>query len=338
MVVRVVTLLTSLACLASLACSSGGDGGAPTSNADAGLVADASGDVRPDVAIDADSPARRAADAACAEQSTAYCARLDQCYSAYMMAAFGDASTCAARLQLACTPPLLASGSSTTPADVRACAAALPTADCVALFGNDDPPDACKSKPGTLADRAACSFDAQCAGGKCALGAGVVCGTCTTRSASGGACDTASDCAYGLVCGGGVCVVAAAATGFCDATHPCTTSVICEDNVNTCVAALGVDQVCDPSDDLCDQVHGLFCEPLGMRCTPVMFAPTGACGTTNAGFVVCTRGGVCVGANPRCVPSAADGARCDDSAGPRCLAPATCSGGTCVVKNEYSCL
>jgi len=52
-------------------------------------------------------------------------------------------------------------------------------------------------------------------------------------------------------------------------------------------------------------------------------------------FIVCGAAGLCV--NGKCVAAAADGAACDATNGPPCMADAVCAGSKCVVPDPAAC-
>lgn len=311
----------------SAACSSSG-----TATADAGApdAADAS-------RVDVDPRVRGDAQAACARRATAYCARLASCYPTEARALFGNVPTCEATIAIACTPTLLARGSTTTPADVDACAAAIPGAACEALFGGNDPPDACKTKRGTLTDGATCGFGAQCASARCAIGG--ACGQCAAPAGADEACTDTFDCAYGLVCADGACAAPRGMNEACNARRPCKLPLICD--MGNCAAPLPLGEPCRRADDTCDRTAALYCTPYS-ECDVATFATRGACGPiAGGGFAICAAGTACWRGGTgvmECVPLAPFGAACDDRAGPGCLAPATCVNHVCVVKTEASCL
>src|SRR5579883_572139 len=197
-----VRLVALLALFVVAGCSSKASS-TPSAN-DGGLAVLEAGDSA-DGAPPIDPQVRAAAQTACTMQANAYCAKLEACYPVDLAIQFNDVASCAAAFALTCTPGLLAKGSLTKPSDVDACTAAIPGADCAALFGRHSPPDACKSKPGALATGAACAFDAQCTGGFCAPEAGA-CGVCGRRATAGEPCTDTTACDYGLVCGSAGCV------------------------------------------------------------------------------------------------------------------------------------
>jgi hypothetical protein len=66
------------------------------------------------------------------------------------------------------------------------------------------------------------------------------------------------------------------------------------------------------------------------------------CGiVNNTTYTACAAGGLCKGASGltagTCQATAADGAACDDTAGPPCLSPAVCSGGVCKISDPGTC-
>lgn len=297
--------------------------------------------VRADAGLDAsanasDAKLRTAATDACNAQSDAYCKRLATCFPTFVAVAFGDEATCAARVALECIPSILAQGSKTTPDDARACAGALGSADCADLFGN--PPDACKTKPGTLSDGSPCAFDAQCAGRLCVAPDG--CGKCTSRAAAGASCSATSPCDYGLVCAGGSCVAPQAEGASCADAHPCKAPLQCRSGKCTAPGEDGA--ACDPAKNApvstCDGNAGLWCEPTSKKCKSVVMSSDGTCGRVNKGadLALCSKSSQCVPVDGgvACMSAAHDNASCAHAS---CLAPARCVSGTCTIMTEASC-
>jgi hypothetical protein len=71
-------------------------------------------------------------------------------------------------------------------------------------------------------------------------------------------------------------------------------------------------------------------------CTPVVYAKVGeACGITGMMYAVCTASADCK--MQKCVAPATDGAPCDATNGPGCLAPAKCVGGLCKLEDPAAC-
>jgi hypothetical protein len=325
----------ALAGCGSSSVSAAGDGGGGN---EAGIDADA--DARAP-----DDPRRPAADAACSERATAYCARLDACFHAELARVYGDASRCEARQKLSCTPAVLAAGSATTPDDVRACASALAGATCDDLFVVHRAPAACHAKAGSLANDASCGFDAQCASSHC-YGAGaalVGCGHCAPRASDGGACANANDCDDGLVCAKTArCRAPLDIGGTCSDDAPCKATSLCLQG--KCIAWLGEGDVCDGSADTCDRSRALWCNFVAHRCEAAKPLIGGSdCALVASGppgAAYCTASSACAEKTPNaftCLTAASDGAACDRNKGPLCMPPAFCDRGTCNVITESSC-
>jgi hypothetical protein len=120
-------------------------------------------------------------------------------------------------------------------------------------------------------------------------------------------------------------------------------------------AASAVGATCDPTARTapgCDRSRGLFCNATSKTCTAVTFAANGAaCGVGADGNLIDCTGGVCYGstiggANPTmgtCKSDATDGAACDTTNGPGCVAPARCvtgagsTAGTCTLPDATKC-
>ena len=319
-------------------CSWGIAFGCGSSNTAGGIATD--GGARDDASLDAgatEDPRRPDADAACADRAKAYCDKLFACFDAVVVSTYGDVTRCAERQKLACVPAILATGSTTTAGDVRACAAALPGATCEDLFTLHAPPVACRPKAGSGAGGATCAFDSQCATSRCNEAGG--CGSCTTRSSEGKDCRITDDCEYGLTCAASSkCRALVAVGAACSDDAPCKPPAGCLQS--QCVAALEQGDVCDPLVDLCDPYRALSCEPIGKRCARVKFLPPGAdCAGYFPGSARCATSSVCKKSDTtsRCLAAAADGELCDASAGPLCMAPAICSQGHCLVVDENTC-
>jgi len=279
------------------------------------------------------------ADQACTDAATALCTQLQNCEGPVVTIGYGDLATCQARAKLSCTPALMAPGTSQTPEHLDGCAKAAAAVSCGQLFSRDTP-DACKPKSGTLADGRGCGDDPQCANSYCKKSANEVCGVCSARAAAGAACDGNDDCDYKLVCAMGLCVAPGAVGASCDDGHPCVTPNVC--SASLCAAPVGAGMACDPVIKNCDGTQGLYCDPQTRLCKPAGFAePGGSCGVVNGGYVACSGGGHCklgVGSlMGTCLAPAADGAACDPTTGPDCLAPAQCVSSVCKLPNAASC-
>jgi hypothetical protein len=338
----VASTLGALA-LADCAGSSGGSMGTASDGGADGTTFDA----YVDAPLDVDPATRAAALAACATESAAYCARAGACFPTFLAETFGDVTTCEARLTLSCVPTVLSVGSQTTAADVQACAAALPTADCDAVFVDNAPPAACETIAGTLSAGSKCAFGEQCKGALCNVGPSG-CGSCVGRNEAGVDCSSTDECTYGTVCASGTCVAPMGEAGSpCVLSTPCTAPNRCAGGTLTCTPPLEAGAFCNPNlDNACDSTQSVQCipapdPPLGGVCAPPTLVASGACGEVGSVFVACTGGGVCANVDGNgqgtCMAPAADGAPCDGNDGPLCLPPAICVSGTCVVDDENSC-
>ena len=282
------------------------------------------------------------ADQASADVANAYCNRAQSCAPAYITVSFGDVATCATRLKATLLPSMGATGVTETPAQYEACAAAVPNATCSDLLARTLP-GPCQPVPGTLAAGAACAVDGQCASTHCGLPSNAACGACAELAATGSACGVDNDCQAGMTCQGTpqLCVAYGAENASCDTTHPCRPDLGCKSG--SCTAPSPVGTACQAAAE-CDNLHGVFCNPLTMMCENISFAgPSSACGLVNKQLVVCTGpGSLCTGETApsytgSCVPYAADGAACDATNGPLCNAGAVCAGGQCVVPDPTRC-
>jgi hypothetical protein len=75
-----------------------------------------------------------------------------------------------------------------------------------------------------------------------------------------------------------------------------------------------------------------------MKCRKILFAGAGmACGpSVNGEWVMCSEMGYC-GMGGVCIPHAADGATCDQQAGPLCSVLSGCTGGVCRAEDPSGC-
>jgi hypothetical protein len=282
------------------------------------------------------------ADKACTDLALSLCTQIQSCAPALISLNYGDVATCQARAKIGCLPSLMAPSTSATPDKLDGCASALTSASCDALFVRDTP-KACIPDPGKLANGTACGDDAQCVNAYCKKASGQVCGVCSMRAAAGGACTIADDCDYKLTCASSVCVTPGAVGAVCDGGHPCAAPNVCKGG--TCAAPGEAGASCTPSagGGDCDLPKGLFCNPQSMVCAQLTFAaPGAACGFVGGNVVACSGGARCKTstASPfsgTCLAPAADGAACDATNGPDCVAPAECVNGACKLPSPASC-
>jgi len=283
------------------------------------------------------------ADQACTNAATALCAKIDSCTALAIATQYGDQPTCVARAKLSCIPNLAAPGTSQTPANLDTCASAVGGISCSALSQNS-PPEACKVKPGAVANGGACAQDAQCVSTAC-IDTGITgCGTCGPRVAIGGACGAKGQgpCDYGSICSGGVCKKQASAGEACGTGSDCSFGLICKTNVCATPDAAGA--TCTPGTgdvDTCDKAKGQFCQPVKKQCAAVKQASiNAACGLeTNGDLTVCIGGAYCkIGAQPLqgvCTKLVADGGACSDK--DPCQSPAACIASVCKIVDPSSC-
>jgi hypothetical protein len=310
--------------LAAAACSSSSSSGGNTG--DGGTGGDASVD-----------PAK-----ACNDLASAYCAKIQSCVPYFVEITFGDVPTCVSRASASCTTAAGATGTSATAGTNEACGTALSAESCDDIL-DGKPPTACVIAPGTLASGAACGEDAQCASAFCGKPAGKYCGTCAAPPAAGAAC-VGGRCGPSLACGANaMCVTPGASGATCDANTPCLTTLSCGGGKCTTPVAAGA--TCDPKQMTtagCQTTSGYFCNAATTKCEQVTIATANeACGIVHGGLTLCSGLGFCRGATStapgKCIAAAANGAACDDTMGPSCMAGAHCVNAICVADDPATC-
>jgi Dickkopf N-terminal cysteine-rich region len=286
------------------------------------------------------------ADSACTDLASAICGKIDSCVHINLLRSYGDLAGCTSRFKPTCTSSFPAKGSGATADNVEACAQGYSAATCADLIAGKAVTGC--DVHGTLAAGAACANSVQCSGQNsyCNIFAGQTCGVCATLAAAGGTCQVDTDCESGLLCGfastanTGACVAPGAAGAACDGPHPCGGGLACVNAV--CSPRVGEGSACDPTVDNCDGTQALYCDQTSSLCKKVKTANAGeACGfLADGSLTLCTRSSTCQATAAQmgiCLAAAADGATCDPSAGPGCLAPAVCVNGACTVVNPASC-
>ena len=274
---------------------------------------------------------------ACAALGSSVCAKVNECSPFLLELSYGDLATCEARVALGCSPSTFDSpGSTTKPIDTVACSDAFAATSCDDLYGRKLPAG-CDFNPGTLANGMVCGREVQCASGYCGK-QGDICGVCTTPAAAGAACKESEDCEPGLACAQDKCAAIGGVGATCDAAAPCKVGLPCSGG--KCIMPLGAGQPCDPASPTCDLLKGLGCNMMGI-CQQVKIAAAGeACGLQGTDYIACKGGAFCkmaMGGAGTCLAPAADGAACDEVAGPKCLPGARCSGAVCVLSDGSSC-
>jgi hypothetical protein len=264
-------------------------------------------------------------DEGCDQEAKALCDSLNGCAPIALQVYYGDEATCIARASLSCKTDQSVGGITRTADDLSSCARALATASCADLLA-DNYPAACQMNPGTVVNGAACGSDWQCGSSFC--NKTTMCGVCSPRAAVGGDCTADDGCAQELVCANKKCAKPAGPGEDCNLPgQPCRSDLYCPTSNGSakCAAKVGAGGACADSDQACDLVKGVFCNPIDHTCETLSVAKGGdACGlamkTICVGFIApCSNfltSGVC--ANP-----AQDGEACG-MGGKVCVPPATC--------------
>ncbi len=270
---------------------------------------------------------------ACLRVVADFCAKFNSCAPLFIQNEFGDVKTCEARLLIDCLNDGNAPGTGQTVDNILACQAIAKAATCSQFVSNRV--TSCDTK-GALADAAACGSDAQCKSGYCAKNSNSTCGTCSPVVGVGKACQDDSGCEAGLSCGDTrVCLKTVSLGEACDNTNQCAGGFYCK-AAKCAAAAETVGAACD-GDGSCNFLQGLYCTAAKV-CAAIKTAATGeACGAALGTAAVCTGGGKCSPneQNGTCQKVAKDGEVCSDTI--RCLTPAVCSGGKCVLPDSAAC-
>lgn len=280
------------------------------------------------------------AETACNDVATALCEKIESCASLLSKVVYADKETCIARNKINCVSSFDAPGTSATPSRASQCARDAKSASCDDLLGRT-PPESCRTLPGTLDDGAACGHDAQCKNKLCRLADSSSCGACSSLGGPGATCERDDECDYGASCVGGKCATRGKVGAACSDSAPCLATLTCVGGV--CAAPLTAGAPCTfkASENACDQINGYYCHPKTNVCTAFGTAPPGGqCEFTADKAVVCTASD-CKRASGEqtgsCIAPAADGAACDDAAGPKCMAPARCTKGVCTITDPATC-
>lgn len=306
------------------------------------------------------------ADQACQDVANARCARRQACSNGSSVTrAYGDLATCVAREKLVCSDALAARGTGQSAASQEKCASAIAAQSCSDFFlGN--PPAVCVAT-GAFSNASSCAFNSQCSTSYCTNDKNAACGSCGQAPVAGSDCGT-STCARGLSCitttsatgSSQTCVAEGPQGAACNRNAPCAPGLTCVGITLTAsgscmVAATAAGAACDPTAKTgagCDRNQGLWCNPQSKSCTAITYVGSGQpCGEGTDGNVSdCSAGAGCYGATFGMMPTlgvckapAADGATCDITNGPPCLAPARCvtamgsTAGTCMVPDASKC-
>ncbi len=294
------------------------------------------------------------AEQACSDYANGICNRVSACTTLFLQAEWGDSATCITRYKAICASALSAPNTGITPDRAVTCSKAITNASCDDLLNRNSPAE-CRSIAGTVANGAACGDDSQCVSAYCNHPANAVCGTCSpARAKSGEACATDENCDYQLTCSKArVCVAYGGMGATCDDNHPCVASLACTVPAGsmmpqgTCAKPSAEGQACTSGVGVgsCDiTTVGDYCNPKSKVCEKLGLASgTGDCGydAQTGKLTVCTQRGTCPGVDTgmitKCIPAAADGAACNVTTGPKCLAGAQCVNGICKVSDPSSC-
>jgi hypothetical protein len=301
------------------------------------------------IACSSSSSSSVSVDQACADYANALCTKANTCGALFVELAYGDVATCMARFKPICASAFAAKGTSITTSRAEACVTAFGSAGCDAIFDRNTPSD-CRATPGTLANGTACGDDNQCASAYCHKAANATCGTCgTARAKAGEACAIDENCDYGLACAASVCVARGQSGATCDAGHPCASALYCKvargATSGTCATPAAEGAMCSGTQgEGCLFVSGDFCNPKTSVCQKAGVASGGAsCGydAASGNFTFCSANGTCrtpMGSMMgTCLAAAADGAMCDATNGPKCMAGSTCVSAVCQKQDPSTC-
>jgi hypothetical protein len=278
-------------------------------------------------------------DVACQKLADVFCNKLNTCSPILVSTSYGDVATCITRYNIGCLGVLTAAGSQLSAAQISDCGNATSAQSCASLL-DPAPPDACRARPGTLANGVACAEDHQCVGAYCKKGSGSSCGVCSKRVAAGEPCTSEDDCDYGLACPVQTCVMYVDMGTACDKEKPCRDPAVCVQGA--CANPGGAGAACDSLAGNCNTLAGLFCNPLTKICETVKVAKDGeSCGLLSTGITVCHGSGKCktgVGVvKGTCMKAANDGEACDAMQGPNCQPPASCVNNVCKLDDPAAC-
>lgn len=282
---------------------------------------------------------------ACTDISAAFCAKFNSCAPLYISLSYPDIATCQTRVINGCTSFPTANGSKLTADQIEACAKAVQAASCSTIIdgGVGSLPECNVS--GTLDNGKPCAGNYQCSSGFCPVDSKTQCGTCAAQTNVGDACVDTS-CSAGQTCVTsstdkvGKCQKPAAAGADC--TGSCVYGTSCVSG--KCTAYLKDGDACDATNGpTCDLANGYVCKVVSGttagKCGKITLPKTGeACDVST--YWICggsARCSVTGSGSGTCQAPAADGASCDATKGPDCMAPASCVSGVCKLTDVNSC-
>ncbi|MFZ4580604.1 MAG: hypothetical protein ACOYOB_19640, partial [Myxococcota bacterium] len=304
-----------------------------------------SGDV--DAAAEVDTAPPITVGAACAAFGVANCERQFTCspYGAGLF--YADEAACRLEVAAACEVTLGLPDVLTAPSEILGCASLLAAQSCDAYYGTTIVAT-CGLSGGKRQLGAVCAEGAQCASRHCGgsvpwnAQAPGFCGVCIPVVPSGESCADAVECASGSECTDDVCVPISPTNGPCDATHVCPATNFCDSG--HCATSLKAGAVCNPDNDGCDILAGLYCESTKGVCELMVLAKVGEpCGfddKTNA-LLLCAGGATCIEVDPVagtfvCMATVGEGTKCDAQAGPDCNTGFECMG-SCIQQDPLLC-
>jgi hypothetical protein len=241
---------------------------------------------------------------------------------------YGDEAACVEREVLARVMMASLPDTAVTVDVMQTCAALRSDQSCAEVAWGD--PVEC-APAGGRTDGSPCVDAVQCASRWCD-GPPYGCGVCAEMPGTGAPCDVDRECARGYWCmPDGACGVPAGPGEPCDDVALCGVGLSCA--AGACVSTMSAGDACDPEAGVnCDwMTEELVCNS-GV-CAAIAWAEPGEqCGwvssvwTNCAGLTRCTA----TGDLSFCTNAPVDGGSCDLDAGPFCMWPAECVGGTCV--------
>jgi hypothetical protein len=279
------------------------------------------------------------ADQACDQMAQAMCNRVNDCAPPALPLYYVDMPTCLARVKLGCTKDQEDADITRTPAEIVACAQALPGATCDDLLAKMVPA-ACQTKPGARLNGEGCGASLQCMSAHCEVTAGT-CGTCAPQSAANGACTSDDGCVVGLVCANKKCVAPGGVGAACSDNNPCRGNLNCNKNTSMCETLQPAGTLCGGDPGVCDVFHGAACNVFKAQanqdCETLSVATGGnPCGIVNGGLTLCVLNNSCTAlVNGVCPNPAMDGQTCDSNV--HCIPPASCSNGLCRFPSVAGC-
>lgn len=294
----------------------------------------------------------------CQALARAVCDRLLTCAPTALHYGLGTTSfsfttldQCRERHALACRATMALPSSSIDDAAVKGCAERVSVLPCDRLDVSNSPAlTMCGWPAGKLPVGAACQHDVQCSTRLCedtTDGAGCL-RTCVATVDDGVSCKNAA-CKPGSICWKGVCAAFGMPGDPCTPggdDAPCRPDLSClrpcEGCPPRCASRLSTPTCSEP----CDVFADAICDNTKASCIAVTPIKTGSgCGATQGpdgpSRYPCEPGSKCLNQNDfgsgQCRPLVADGAACDEWAGPGCVFPAACVDKVCKVVIESRC-